>query len=133
MLEKILITTGISLVVINFYRIKKEQKKSFNNALEVEQLNRINTKDFEIELLNDELEKLKRKVDKINKNNIKENNANDNNIDIDKSKENKTLANSNSKKDKIKTLLDLGYSDEEICKELNLGKGELQLIKKIYN
>lgn len=36
------------------------------------------------------------------------------------------------KEDKIKQLINEGYKDDEICNELNIGRGELLLIKKCY-
>jgi DNA-binding NarL/FixJ family response regulator len=36
------------------------------------------------------------------------------------------------KEDKIKQLINKGYKDDEICNELNIGRGELLLIKKCY-
>lgn len=37
-----------------------------------------------------------------------------------------------SKTDRIKELLDLGYSDDEICEKLSLGKGEVLLVKRLF-
>jgi len=37
-----------------------------------------------------------------------------------------------TKEEQIKKLIVKGYKDEEICKNLNIGRGELLLIKKCY-
>jgi len=37
-----------------------------------------------------------------------------------------------TKEEQIKKLIIKGYKDEEICKDLNIGRGELLLIKKCY-
>jgi len=37
-----------------------------------------------------------------------------------------------TKEEQIKKLIVKGYKDEEICKDLNIGRGELLLIKKCY-
>ena len=39
---------------------------------------------------------------------------------------------STNKEEGIKQLINEGYEDDEICKELNIGRGELLLIKKCY-
>ena len=45
----------------------------------------------------------------------------DNNLDI-----------LDNKEEKIRQLINSGYQEEQICKELNIGRGELLLIKKCY-
>lgn len=43
------------------------------------------------------------------------------------------IKDSNPKVDKIVKMLDKGMSDDEICDDLKVGKGELLLIKELYN
>ncbi|MGL4655913.1 MAG: DUF6115 domain-containing protein [Sarcina sp.] len=62
----------------------------------------------------------------LNKNSTKSEVKKENN---DNKKEN---TNSNKIKE-IKSLINQGLSDDEICKKLSLGKGELLLIKGLYN
>lgn len=42
------------------------------------------------------------------------------------------VAVSTKKEEKIKQLINKGYEDDQICKTLNIGRGELLLIKNCY-
>ena len=45
---------------------------------------------------------------------------------------NDTVETQVKQEEEIKQLINEGYKDDQICKELNIGRGELLLIKKCY-
>lgn len=158
----ILLIIGIALIFINIKAIKKENnvenfEDKFKNAenniknydVEIGKLR----KDFaetvlelqeEIEVLKEKIVQLE-KVKNITKKNelVYDNKKVHKNIDVlldeDSRKENKNVedaAEVSDSKDikvvKVKEMIDKGYSVDEISKELNIGKGEVLLIQKLY-
>lgn len=126
----ILIVIGIVLIVFNVKAINN-QKKSFDGILNDKQGN---VKDYEIEItklreefsntileLQKEIEQLKAKL-KIN---------DDSTVSSDDS-ENTVKSSNGVKVNEIKKLLDSGMSIDNICKELDMGKGEVLLVKELY-
>lgn len=126
----ILIVIGIVLIVFNVKAINN-QKKSFAGILNDKQGN---VKDYEIEItklreefsntileLQKEIEQLKAKL-KIN-----------DDIMVSSDDSENTVKSSNGVKvNEIKKLLDSGMSIDNICKELDMGKGEVLLVKELY-
>ncbi|WP_234119909.1 DUF6115 domain-containing protein [Clostridium hydrogenum] len=154
----ILLIIGIALIFINIKAIKKENKvenfeDNFKNA-------ESNIKNYDVEIgklrkdfaetvleLQEEIEVLKEKIVQLEKvKNITKKNElvyDNKNIDVlvgeDSRKENKNVedaAEVSDSKDKkvvkVKEMMDRGYSVDEISKELNIGKGEVLLIQKLY-
>jgi hypothetical protein len=157
----LLIFTGVILVILNVFAIKK-QDKSFNGALEnsIENLNDYDIKLGEIrrdfsesivelqrELMDIKvaIEKSVIQVEETDKNHdetkkIYDENERDIVIDDLYSSEDKDIKNSidissNSNTDKVQEIIRLfgeGRSAEEISEILQLGKGEVLLIKDLY-
>ena len=144
----IIIIFGICLIIVNIISIKKE-KRPFNSVLKYKEDNMTEVnlelaslrKDFAetiLELQTD-IEELKRRL-----NLLEEKDA----IDIQNSEQKPILNNSSNsidvendvindinmdiKSNRIKELIDLGLSDEEICEKLSLGKGEVLLVRNLY-
>ncbi|WP_243103916.1 hypothetical protein [Clostridium sp. JN-1] len=129
----ILIIIGSLLIVLNVRAINN-QKKSFDGILNNRQ---DNVKDYEIEItklreefsntileLQKEIEQLKIK--------LKENkDENHKNIDCNIHKEDSVSSNG-VKVNEIKRLLNSGMSIDSICQELDMGKGEVLLVKELY-
>lgn len=154
----LLIILGLVLIVINYMPIKKKNN-SFNNILENQ--DNI-SKDYDLELmairkdmaetvldLQKEIQELRSKIEGINNTNntnnneissIKDEDNTSNRIELKEDYEdvisdinfNNTPHDKNTKANEIKQLLDKGYSDEEICTKLKIGKGEVLLIKGLY-
>lgn len=148
------IVVGLALILINYIPIKNKDN-SFKNILK-KQDNL--TRDYDIELmlirkdmaesileLQKEIEELRQSInhnnndvntydtkDEDNTNNVvKENQDSDStvcNINFNNKKSNDT----NSKTDIIRQMINAGYSDEDICRELKIGKGEVLLIRGLY-
>lgn len=147
----ILIVIGSLLIVLNVRAINN-QKKSFDGILNNRQ---DNVKDYEIEItklreefsntileLQEEIEQLKIK--------LKENeDENHKNIDCNIHKEDKSvqeqlaktykkehddvnISSNGVKVNEIKRLLNSGMSIDSICQELDMGKGEVLLVKELY-
>lgn len=159
MLPVLIILIGIILIILNVKAIKKEDK-SFEKILNREEMNNNKDYDVEIisirrDLaetvldLQKEIEVLKKSLNYIKNN--KEVDDNKYNID-DYEKENSEIIleediigndviseiNFNNKKklqndkmESVKSLLQNGLSDEEICEKLSIGKGEVLLIKSL--
>jgi len=157
----ILIVIALILIIFNYKAVKKENS-SFKDILKVNEespedymLEIINLrKDFgeTITELQKEIIDLKihnesiiaNSYKPINKNLI--NNDNDVHINIDNDKDysnNNETTNievktkveekiTNEKVNKVKTLSQQGLTMDEICEQLNLGKGEVLLIKELY-
>ncbi len=159
MLPVLIILIGIILIILNVKAIKKEDK-SFEKILNREEMNNNKDYDVEIisirrDLaetvldLQKEIEVLKKSLNYIKNN--KEVDDNKYNID-DYEKENSEIIleediigndviseiNFNNKKklqndkmESVKSLLQNGLRDEEICEKLSIGKGEVLLIKSL--
>lgn len=148
----LIILIGTLLILFNYNAIKKE-KKSFKNILneEVDNMDEFKIligetkKEFtEIILeLQQEIQDINEKFNLILKNNKKddestvekvqiydkiEDNKNKKNIKI---KDNKSSSN-NVKINEIEDLLKQGFSIDDIAGKLNIGKGEVLLIKELY-
>lgn len=144
----IIIIFGICLIIVNIISIKKE-KRPFNSVLKYkeENMTEVNLelaalrKDFAetiLELQTD-IEELKRRInlleekDAIDIQNSEQKpilNSSSNSIDVESDVINDI--NMDSKSNRIKELIDLGLSDEEICEKLSLGKGEVLLVRNLY-
>lgn len=159
MLPILIILIGIMLVILNIKAIKKEDK-SFNKILEREEVNNNKDYGLEIIAirkdlaetvldLQKEIEELKNSINNIkncnliddNKNNITNFNENDSDkvfkedviSEINFSNKSNLQDNDlkNNKLEKVKLLLENGLTDDEICEELSVGKGEVLLIKRL--
>ncbi|MDV4149684.1 hypothetical protein R0131_02435 [Clostridium sp. AL.422] len=158
MLPIFIFILGILLILLNFRAIKKEDK-SFEKTLEREENN--NSRDYDVEIitirkdmaetvleLQREIEDLRLSVNSLkksyievdNKNCINDFNGNQINVKEDvissinfsnKIEGSKEDATQSEKQKKVKKLLDKGLSDDEICKKLSIGKGEILLIKSL--
>lgn len=158
----ILLIIGIALIFINIKAIKKENnvenfEDKFKNAenniknydVEIGKLR----KDFaetvlelqeEIEVLKEKIVQLEKVKNITKKNELVYDNKNvHKNIDVlldeDSRKENKNVEDTTETSEvkdikvvKVKEMMDKGYSVDEISKELNIGKGEVLLIQKLY-
>lgn len=144
----IIIIFGICLIIVNIISIKKE-KRPFNSVLKYkeENMTEVNLelaalrKDFAetiLELQTD-IEELKKRItlleekDAIDIQNSEQKpilNSSSNDIDVENDVINDI--NMDSKSNRIKELIDLGLSDEEICEKLSLGKGEVLLVRNLY-
>ena len=145
-----LILFGIILIIINILSISKE-KKSFGSMVKykMEDMTKVEIevaqmrKDFAetITELQQEIVYLKEKLDKVNyvkKEEIlleeKEENE-EKGISFDNIlKEDDVIneVNMANKTERIKSLIKEGYSDEEICEKLSLGKGEVLLVRGLF-
>lgn len=139
-----LLTIGIILIIYSVLGIKKEEK-GFNNFLEG---SFENAKDEKLEIgilrkeiaetlteiqkdlvsMEDEIAELK--VFKESLKNVKESNSSLN-INFDCKKDDNIKSNKNRKLE-IKKLLEEGHSVEEISANFNIGKGEVLLIRDLY-
>ena len=144
----VIIIFGICLIIVNIISIKKE-KRPFNSVLKYkeENMTEVNLelatlrKDFAetiLELQTD-IEELKKRInlleekDAIDIQNSEQKpilNSSSNDIDVENDVINDI--NMDSKSNRIKELIDLGLSDEEICEKLSLGKGEVLLVRSLY-
>ena len=156
----ILFLIAVVLIAINIKAIKNEDKNSFENMLTNKEKNtdkfdieilkiRKDLSETIIELqreivdLKEEVRLLK--LTNINSNNLEFYNNDNKNVhrkvnnssqsseeiikDVDNNlKENKSTSNIL----KVKNLIQLGIDDDEICRRLQIGKGELLLIKDLY-
>ncbi|MEW9093628.1 MAG: hypothetical protein AB2417_00990 [Clostridiaceae bacterium] len=149
-----LLIIGLFLITINVIAIKKE-KKSFSKAMDNAQEN-IN--DYSIEILNlrremaetilqlqMEIEDLKESINckstKIedleeeklieDKNEEKLKERSEKKIE-EKIEENKVEEKNNVKIDEVKQLIDKGMDLDQVAQHLQIGKGELLLIKELY-
>lgn len=152
----ILILIALILIIFNYKAIKKE-RNSFKDIL---RLNEESSEDYMLEIINlrkdfgetiTELQKeildLKKQKEIIITNSVTPiSNEDDRHINIDNHKDifiNNDSNNNemkskveekitNEKVSKVKALLNQGFNMEEICAQLNLGKGEVLLIKELY-
>lgn len=141
-----LILIALALIILNLIAIKKE-KKSFREILENKNEN---IQDFEIELgrfrkevaetlldIQKEIEDIKSYIDssKVEPSNSDEEDKFNSNEEISVLLGNGGYNAAEDQNEKVKgvvELLSLGKNIDEICEELNLGKGEVLLIKELY-
>lgn len=157
----ILLIIGIALIFMNIKVIKKDNKSVFEEKLNSIDDDDSKDYNFEIGNLRKEfgetifelqkeIEELKKEVVEIKKMNTKTNDKNfsDDNIDkIDLSvhkkidvlvdndiedEDNVEGQEKNSKVKEIKKMMQDGLSTDEISQKLNIGKGEVLLIQKLY-
>ena len=158
MLPIFIIILGIILILLSYRNIKKEDK-SFEKILEREENTTV--RDYDVEIikirkdmaetvleLQKEIEDLKLSIISIKKSYSKDDNkTNIDNLSVNEIKlEEEVISNINfsnkinvkieeplrsEKQNKVKVLLDRGFSDDEICEELSIGKGEILLIKSL--
>lgn len=158
MLPIFIIILGIILILLS-YRIIKKEDKSFEKILEREENTTV--RDYDVEIikirkdmaetvleLQKEIEELKLSIISIKKSYSKDDNkTNIDNLSVNEIKlEEEVISNINfsnkinekiegpirsEKQNKVKVLLDRGFSDDEICEELSIGKGEILLIKSL--
>lgn len=156
MLPVLITLIGIILIILNVKAIKKEDK-SFENILNREEMN--NNKDYDVEIisirkdlaetvldLQKEIEELKKSL-----NHIKNKEELDDNIDNYKKEDSEKILKEdiiendiiseinfnnkeklqNDKMESVKSFLENGLNDDEICEKLSMGKGEVLLIKSL--
>ncbi|MBK1812903.1 hypothetical protein JHL18_19970 [Clostridium sp. YIM B02505] len=143
----VLIIIGVILIIINYRALKKEDG-SFEKILE-ERGERVEEHDIEIANLRREFSEtileLQLEIERLKA--IKNSEEPDDNksgtidyrIDDEVSYEESVSTTNNSntnmisdKARSVKELLDKGFTDEQICEELAVGKGEVLLIKGLY-
>ena len=156
----ILFLVALALIIINIKAIKSEDKNNFENIL-INKEQSTNKVDIEILKIRKDLSEtiieLQReivdlkeevrllKLAHINSNNldfynndnknvhIKINNNSQDSEEIIKKDDNKLKENKNTSNVlKVKNLIELGIEDDKICRRLQIGKGELLLIKDLY-
>lgn len=156
MLPVLITLIGIILIILNVKAIKKEDR-SFENILNREEMN--NNKDYDVEIisirkdlaetvldLQKEIEELKKSL-----NHIKNKEELDDNIDNYKKEDSEKILKEdiiendiiseinfnnkeklqNDKMESVKSFLEIGLNDDEICEKLSMGKGEVLLIKSL--
>ena len=143
----VIIFFGICLIIVNIISIKKENMPFYSvlkykeeNMTEVNLELAALRKDFAetiLELQTDIVE-LKKRIDILEgketiaiQNSEQEpilNSSKDINVKDDVIND----INMDSKSNRIKELIDLGLSDDEICEKLSLGKGEVLLVRNLY-
>ncbi|GAA0755248.1 hypothetical protein [Clostridium sartagoforme] len=159
MLPVLIMLIGIILIILNVKAIKKEDK-SFENILNREEMNNNRDYDVEIisirkDLaetvldLQKEIEELKKSLNHIK--NKKEVDDNKYNIDNYKKEDSENILKEdiiendiiseinfinkeklqNDKMESVKSFLENGLTDDEICEKLSIGKGEVLLIKSL--
>lgn len=148
----LLIIMGAILIFLNYKALKKDDK-SFSSVLKYK---KEDISDLELEIgrirkdMAESLLDLQQEIIKLQENNDTKNQESlhklnkvnkesfDNNKEtmlLEKSNDNNGVINDihvKSKTETIKELIDLGFSDDEICEKLSLGKGEVQLVKGLY-
>lgn len=143
MIPLILIIIGVSLIIVNIKAINRKEN-SFHNVLkykgenitEVEvQIGHIRKDVAEsITELQNEILELKEIVMESKKQNIEDIESyrdKEEEIinEINYKKEISSVNNQNDKLNKIKSLINEGYTEDEICNKLGIGKGEVLLVK----
>lgn len=145
---------GIALIALNINKLKDDKKNNFLSVinekekdfsdidLEIAKIRKnigesLTDLQLEIQDLRDQVSYLKFKINELEKNKNIEELTNIRYNKIEK-KEKNVIKNSvineinfdnKSKKDKIKKLIEHGLTDEEICTSLDIGKGEVLLIR----
>lgn len=149
----IILIIGLSLIVINFRAIQKDEKVSFEDVLSKKQEN---ISDLELKIaevrkdmaesildIQQEILELKNSLN-MDENNVKGNNSGKKNSTNNYNEKESELSyllnadsdvidniNKNSKTKRIEELLKNGFNDDEICEKLQLGKGEVQLVREL--
>lgn len=150
----IFLCIGIALIALNINKLKDDKKNNFLSVinekekdfsdidLEIAKIRKnigesLTDLQLEIQELRDQVSYLKFKINELEKNKNIEELTNIRYNKIEK-KEKNVIKNSvineinfdnKSKKDKIKKLIEDGLTDEEICTSLDIGKGEVLLIR----
>lgn len=145
---------GIALIALNINKLKDDKKNNFLSVinekekdfsdidLEIAKIRKnigesLTDLQLEIQDLRDQVSYLKFKINELEKNKNIEELTNIRYNKIEK-KEKNVIKNSvineinfdnKSKKDRIKKLIEDGLTDEEICTSLDIGKGEVLLIR----
>lgn len=149
----LIIVIGIILIILSIKSIKNEDS-SFKEILKIEEVRK--DRDYDLEIisirkdlaeslldLQREIEVLKEEIDKLKENrNDFDNRIVENDLEIKKDiissidfsnrveiEENINLK--NDKLQKVKLLLEKGITEDKICNELSIGKGEVLLIKSL--
>ncbi|WP_294355047.1 hypothetical protein [uncultured Clostridium sp.] len=149
----IILIIGLSLIVINFRAIQKDEKVSFEDVLSKKQEN---ISDLELKIaevrkdmaesildIQQEILELKNSLN-MDENNVKGNNSGKKNSTNNYNEKESELSyllnadsdvidniNKNSKTKRIEELLKNGFNDDEICEKIQLGKGEVQLVREL--
>lgn len=124
-LEIIAIRKDLAETVLDLQKEIEELKISITDikSSKITDDNKINITSFEVEELDNDLKK-EHINSEFNENVISEINfSNKSNISYNNLK--------NDKLEKVKLLLEAGLTDEKICEELSIGKGEVLLIKSL--
>ena len=141
----LLIVLGIILILINYRALNKDKKSNFNDIYNnADKL----TKDYDFELMAirkdmaESILDLQKEIEELNNvinysKDIKNINKSsdiviDNNITTKDITEEKISENDNDKVTKIKSMIVDGYTDEEICNKMQIGKGEVLLIRGLF-
>lgn len=141
----ILIIIGGILIYFSLKSIKKENYNNFEQILKNKEEN-IETKDVEIAKLkvqfSETILELQKEIYSIKENleeksyinsELQENIFDNNKEDVDKEELNENNIDKEiSKSEQVRRLEEAGFTDDEICSQLNLGKGEVLLIKGLY-
>ncbi|MBU3218572.1 DUF6115 domain-containing protein [Clostridium algidicarnis] len=138
----VLIIIAVLLIIFNIKAIKNEDKK-FKDVLDEKERSMTPSdiaigeirKDVAESLLEiqQDIELLKHSVIKYDKEQDKENDKEEENKeDQNKEEENEEKTDENNKVTAVIKLLSIGKDVDEISTELNLGKGEVLLIKELY-
>lgn len=149
----LIIVIGIILIILSIKSIKNEDS-SFKEILKIEEVRK--DRDYDLEIisirkdlaeslldLQREIEVLKEEIDKLKENrNDFDNRIVENDFQVKKDiissidfsnrveiEENINLK--NDKLQKVKLLLEKGITEDKICNELSIGKGEVLLIKSL--
>lgn len=150
MIPILILVIGIILIILNVKAIRKEEK-SFNHILEREADN--SNKDYGLEIiairkdlaetvldLQKEIEEIKISIEKLKDGSKKD----DNKVEDINLKETEDVIseinfsnsldkeNKENKVNQVKTLIEQGLSDDEICEKLSIGRGEVLLIKGLF-
>ena len=149
----IILIIGLSLIVINFRAIQKDEKVSFEDVLSKKQEN---ISDLELKIaevrkdmaesildIQQEILELKNSLN-MDENNDKGNNSGKKNSTNNYNEKESELSyllnadsdvidniNKSSKTKRIEELLENGFKDDEICEKLQVGKGEVQLVREL--
>ena len=144
----LLLIIGIVLIAINIKSIRADKKgnDSFKNILDNRQEN---ISSLEVEMgairqdmaetileLQEEIDELKAIIKNYNTYNKVDKVIHDNNLVIESKENDKNISKFKDnhfidRNEKVLKFIEEGYTEDEICAELNIGKGEIQLIKKL--
>lgn len=152
-MQFVLLFIGIILIAINIRAIKEDKSpksEGFNqnlnvahdnmdkNEAEIMKMRKEMGETFyslqeEIQDLKEEIKKVVQNIDTLDEEEAILPNSQCNDKKVDEHKEKVKVSNSNNIKiEEIKKLIDEGKNIDEICEILNMGKGEILLIKDLY-